>query len=133
MPFFTRDVPRMLMERMFRWAIHHRTRCTSGDVLLAVTCVTSGWHHGLCFRRELSEPNQCDRGPRRTVMPLPIQVTMVFMRAMLVVMLMLDCLLCVYGARMEDRSEYRTCIANPAGCTYLYAARPPPRAACASP
>ena len=59
-------------------------------------------------------------------MPLPIQVTMLFMRAMLVVMLMLDCLLCVYGVRLEDRSEYRTCIANPAGCTELYAARPPP-------
>jgi hypothetical protein len=39
---------------------------------------------------------------------------------------MLDCLLCVYGVRVEDRSEYRTCIANPAGCTYLYAAHPPP-------
>jgi hypothetical protein len=58
-------------------------------------------------------------------MPLPIQVTMVFMRAMLVVMLMLDCLLCVYGERLEDDSRYRTCIANPAGCTYLYAANPP--------
>jgi hypothetical protein len=39
-------------------------------------------------------------------MPLPIQVTMVFMRAMFVVMLMLDCLVCVYGVRVEDRSEY---------------------------
>ena len=65
-------------------------------------------------------------------MPLPIQVTMLFMRAMFVVMLMLDCLMCVYGVRVEDTSEYLTCIANPAGCTYLYAARPPPRAACAS-
>jgi hypothetical protein len=63
-------------------------------------------------------------------MPLPIQVTMVFMRAMFVVMLMLDCLVCVYGVRVEDRSEYLTCIANPAGCTRLYAARPPLRAAC---
>jgi hypothetical protein len=52
-------------------------------------------------------------------MPLPIQVTMVFMRAMLVVMLMLDCLLCVFGVRLEDDSEYLTCIANPAGCTQL--------------
>ena len=50
-----------------------------------------------------------------------------------VVMLVLDCLVCVYGVRIEDRSEYRTCIANPAGCTILYAARPSPRAACASP
>ena len=58
-------------------------------------------------------------------MPLPIQVTMLFMRAMLVVMLMLDCLLYVYGARMEDDSEYQTCNANPAGCTRLYAAHPP--------
>ena len=48
-------------------------------------------------------------------------VTMLF-----VVMLVLDCLVCVYGERIEDRSEYLTCIANPAGCTYLYAARPPP-------
>ena len=59
-------------------------------------------------------------------MPLPIQVTMLLMRAMFVVMLMLDCLLCVYGVRVEDRSEYLNCIANPAGCTDLYAARPPP-------
>jgi hypothetical protein len=65
-------------------------------------------------------------------MALPIQVTMLLMRAMFVVILMLDCLMCVYGVRVEDRSEYLTCIANPAGCTYLYAARPPPRAACAN-
>ena len=57
---------------------------------------------------------------------MPIQVTMLFMRAMFVVMLMLDCLLCVYGVRLEDRSEYLNCVANPAGCTTLYAARPPP-------
>jgi hypothetical protein len=43
-----------------------------------------------------------------------------------VVMLVLDCLVCVYGVRLEDRSEYLTCIANPAGCGRLYAARPPP-------
>ena len=66
-------------------------------------------------------------------MSLPIQVTMLFMRAMFVVMLVLDCLVCVYGVRVEDRSEYLTCIANPSGCTRLYAARPPHRAACASP
>ena len=66
-------------------------------------------------------------------MPLPLPVTMLFMRAMFMVMLMLDCLLCVYGVRVEDRSEYLNCIANPAGCTGLYAARPSPRAACASP
>ena len=55
-------------------------------------------------------------------------VTMLF-----VVMLVLDCLVCVYGERIEDHSRYQTCIANPAGCTGLYAARPSPRAACASP
>ena len=56
---------------------------------------------------------------------------MLFMVNMLfVVMLMLDCLVCVYGVRVEDRSEYLTCIANPSGCTDLYAARPPLRAAC---
>jgi hypothetical protein len=67
-------------------------------------------------------------------MPLPIQeVTMLFMRTMFVVMLMLDCLFCVYGVRVADTSGYRTCIANPADCTVLYAARPPHRAACASP
>ena len=66
-------------------------------------------------------------------MSLPIQVTMLLMRAMFVVMLMLDCLVCVYGVRVEDRSEYRACIANPAGCTSLYVARPPsPLAACAT-
>jgi hypothetical protein len=59
-------------------------------------------------------------------MPLSIPVTMVFLRTMFVVMLMLDCLVCVYGERLEDRSEYLNCIANPAGCTDLYAARPPP-------
>jgi hypothetical protein len=49
---FTRDVPRMLMARMFPvGAMHYRTRFTSGDVLLSVSCVTSGWHHGHCFRR----------------------------------------------------------------------------------
>jgi hypothetical protein len=58
---------------------------------------------------------------------------MLFVMNMLFVMLVLDCLVCVYGVRLEDRSEYQTCIANPAGCTYLYAARPPHRAACASP
>jgi hypothetical protein len=64
-------------------------------------------------------------------MPLPIQMTMLLMRAMFVAMLMLDCLVCVYGVRLEDRISY--CIANPSGCTDLYAARPSPRAACASP
>ena len=29
-------------------------------------------------------------------------------------------------SRVEDQIAYLTCIANPAGCTYLYAARPPP-------
>jgi hypothetical protein len=57
---------------------------------------------------------------------------MLFVVNMFVVMLVLDCLVCVYGVRIEDRSEYLTCIANPAGCTELYAARPSPRAACAS-
>jgi hypothetical protein len=47
-----------------------------------------------------------------------------------VVMLVLDCLVCVYGVRIEDRSEYLTCIANPAGCTWLYAARPSPCSVC---
>jgi hypothetical protein len=42
------------------------------------------------------------------------------------VMLLLDCLVRVYGVRVEDKSEYQTCIANTAGCAYLYAARPPP-------
>jgi hypothetical protein len=59
-------------------------------------------------------------------MPLSILVTMAFLRTMFVVMLVLDCLLCVYGVRLEDRSEYQACIANPAGCGRLYAARPPP-------
>ena len=64
-------------------------------------------------------------------MPLSIPVTMVFLRTMFVVMLMLDCLVCVYGERLEDRSEYLNCIANPAGCTELYAARPsPPGSVC---
>jgi hypothetical protein len=36
-----------------------------------------------------------------------------------VVLLMLDCLVCVYGVRLEDHSTYLTCIANPAGCTEL--------------
>ena len=59
--------------------------------------------------------------------------TMMFVMNMLfVVMLVLDCLVCVYGVRIEDHSSYRTCIANPAGCRFLYAARPPHRAACAS-
>ena len=59
---------------------------------------------------------------------------MLFMvNLMLVVMLVLDCLVCVYGVRIEDYSSYLTCIANPAGCIMLYAARPSPRAACASP
>jgi hypothetical protein len=59
---------------------------------------------------------------------------MVFMVNMFVVMLVLDCLVCVYGVRVEDHSRYQTCINNPAGCTSMYAARPsPPRAACASP
>ena len=49
-------------------------------------------------------------------------VTMLF-----VVMLVLDCLVCVYGVRIEDYSSYLTCIANPAGCTGTwYAARPSP-------
>jgi hypothetical protein len=51
---------------------------------------------------------------------------MMFMVNMFVVMLVLDCLVRVYGVRIEDRSEYQTCIANPAGCTRLYAAHPPP-------
>jgi hypothetical protein len=29
--------------------------------------------------------------------------------------------------RLEDQIAYLTCIANPAGCTRLYAAHPPPR------
>jgi hypothetical protein len=33
---------------------------------------------------------------------------------------------CTSTRRLEDRSEYQTCIANPAGCTELYAARPSP-------
>jgi hypothetical protein len=66
-------------------------------------------------------------------MPLPIQeVNMMFLRAMFVVILVLDCLMCVYGVRVEDHWAYQSCIANPAGCTRLYAARPPHRAACAS-
>ena len=52
-------------------------------------------------------------------MLLSIPVTMVFLRTMFVVMLVLDCLVCVYGERLEDTSDYQTCIANPAGCTYL--------------
>jgi hypothetical protein len=60
---------------------------------------------------------------RRCSMLLPNQVTM--LRAMLVT-LMLDCLLCVYGVRVEDTGYYLNCIANPAGCTGLYAARPFP-------
>jgi hypothetical protein len=55
---------------------------------------------------------------------------MLFVRTMFVVMLMLDCLMCVYGVRLEDHSEYQNCIANPAGCTELYAARPPPGSVC---
>ena len=51
---------------------------------------------------------------------------MLFVQAMLLVMLMLHCLVCVFGGRLEDHSEYLTCIANPAGCTGLYAARPFP-------
>jgi hypothetical protein len=35
-------------------------------------------------------------------------------------------------SRLEDQIEYLNCIANPAGCTGLYAARPPHRAACAN-
>jgi hypothetical protein len=64
---------------------------------------------------------------------------MLFMvNLMLVVMLVLDCLMSVYGVcygvcRMEHRSEYQACLNNPAVCTSMYAARPPPRAACASP
>jgi hypothetical protein len=42
---------------------------------------------------------------------------MLFMRAMFVVMLVLDCLVCVYGVALEDHSTYQTCIANPATCT----------------
>jgi hypothetical protein len=34
---------------------------------------------------------------------------------------------CTSTRGLEDRSEYLTCIANPAGCIELYAARPPPR------
>jgi hypothetical protein len=48
-----------------------------------------------------------------------------------VMMLVLDCLVCVHGVRMEAHSRYQDCIAN--SCTNLYAARPPPRATCASP
>ena len=51
---------------------------------------------------------------------------MLFVQAMLLVMLMLHCLVCVFGVRLEDRSEYLTCIANAADCTTLYAARPFP-------
>ena len=47
-----------------------------------------------------------------------------------VVMLVLDCLVCVYGVRIEDHSRYLNCIANPAGCTWLYAARPSPCSVC---
>jgi hypothetical protein len=57
---------------------------------------------------------------------------MFVMNMLFVVMLVLDCLVCVYGVRLEDHSTYLTCIANPAGCGRLYAARPFPRAACAN-
>jgi hypothetical protein len=53
--------------------------------------------------------------------------TMLFMVNMLFMMLVLDCLVGVYGVRIEDRSEYQNCIADPSTCTSLYAARPPPR------
>jgi hypothetical protein len=59
-----------------------------------------------------------------------------------VMMLLLDCLVRVYGVRLEDTTygptssrrwwSYGACIANPADCTYVYAARPSPRATCAS-
>ena len=52
--------------------------------------------------------------------------TMLFMVNMLFMMLVLDCLVGVYGVRVEDRSEYQNCIADPSTCTSLYAARPPP-------
>jgi hypothetical protein len=33
-------------------------------------------------------------------------------------------------SRLEDQIAYLTCIRNPAGCTDLYAARPPPGSVC---
>ena len=50
-----------------------------------------------------------------------------------VMMLLLDCLVRVYGVRVEDTTgtwSYGACIANPAGCTLLYAARPPSDSVC---
>jgi hypothetical protein len=37
---------------------------------------------------------------------------------------------CTSTRLVEDRSEYQACIDNPAGCTYLYAARPSPCSVC---
>ena len=41
-----------------------------------------------------------------------------------VVMLVLDCLVCVYGVRIEDRSEYQACLATPSTCTRLCVSLP---------
>ena len=53
---------------------------------------------------------------------------MLFVQAMLLVMLMLHCLVCVFGVRLEDTSKFRNCIADPSnwGCTIMYVAPPPP-------
>ena len=56
-------------------------------------------------------------------------VTMLF-----VVMLVLDCLVCVYGVRLEESTQYGACIANPANACSMCVppSSCPPRAACAS-
>jgi hypothetical protein len=58
------------------------------------------------------------------------QATLLFVRTMFVVMLMLDCLMCVIGVRLEESPDYLDCIANLYSCTRLYAARPSPSGVC---
>ena len=55
-------------------------------------------------------------------MPLSHQVVMLFWRALLVVMLVLDTL--VAARRLEDNSSYQACLASPYTCTNLCV--PPP-------
>jgi hypothetical protein len=58
-------------------------------------------------------------------MPLSHQVVMLFWRALLVGMLVLDCLMCVVsGASLENNSAYQACLASPYTCTNLCV--PPP-------
>jgi hypothetical protein len=55
---------------------------------------------------------------------------------LLVVMLVLDCLVCVYGVRLEDTTggySYQACIANPAYCGIMCVPPSPCPPACVTP